>query len=117
MVVLPVRTRNANRALFIDDGREKVLAPDDLDATLARGIDLDVGPLDRRGDDDRVDAGKMSRVVPEAYIDSSASQERGRRGAFEVAAGDGHASTGQDLCNATHSDSADADEMNVLNLV
>ena len=55
--------------------------------------------------------------MTDANIDSTAGQKRHGFGAFEIASGDGFAASFQDLCNPTHSDSADADEMNVLNLV
>ena len=58
----------------------------------------------------------VGRVVADADVDSAAREEVGGRGVPQIAAGDLDPAVGEDLSNATHSDSADADEMNALNV-
>ena len=58
----------------------------------------------------------MRGVVSERHGNLAARQKIGGRGRFQIAAGDLHAALGEDLSNATHSDTTDADEMNALNV-
>src|SRR5438132_12671565 len=58
----------------------------------------------------------MRRVVSDGHADAALSEQIGRRGVPQIAAGHRESSVGEDLSNATHSDSADADEMNALNV-
>ena len=48
-------------------------------------------------------------------VDAARAEEVGRRGALEIASGDGDSLSGQDLSEPAHADSADADEMNAFN--
>jgi hypothetical protein len=114
---LAVRTGNSDAALLVDEGSKKILAPDDLDASLARRLNLGVRTFDGGGDDDGIGAVEMGGVVADAHIDAARRNEPGGRRVLEIASGHGHPAAGQDLGDTTHSNSADADEMNVLNLV
>ena len=77
---LAVRAGDADAALLVDDRRQEILAPDDLDALLARRIDFGVRAFDGGGDDDGVDAGEMRGVVADVNVDAAAGQKsRGRR--------------------------------------
>src|SRR5207245_3830608 len=113
---LAVGAGNADGALFGRDLAEHLLSLHHANASGVCGVDLRVLPSDRRGDHDQIDPGEVGRVVADADVDSAAREEVGGRGVPQIAAGDLDPAVGEDLSNATHSDSADADEMNVLNV-
>ncbi len=107
---------DGDAARLVDEGSEHLLALEHREAARQRGVDFGVLSLHRRGDDDQVGAVEMGGVVTDGDVDPARGQQVGGRGGLEVAAGDANAPRSEDLRNATHSDSADADEMNVLNV-
>ena len=113
---LAVGAGYADGPFAIDQFAQHFLALDDRYAALLCGLHLDVATFDRRSDDDHVHALKVRGVVSDRDVDAAAGQKIGRRRRFQVAARYHHAPVGEDLSNATHSDSANADEMNVLNV-
>ena len=60
---------------------------------------------------------KVRRVVADDDGNAPADEEIGHRRSLQVATGDDQALIGQDLSNATHSDTTDSDEMNSLNVL
>src|SRR5581483_3120794 len=113
---LSVRAGHADAAFFIDDGAEDFLAANDGDAALDRRVDFRVLPAHGGGDDDEIDAREVRRMMSDRHRNAALGEEVGGDGRPEITAGDREAAVGQDLSNATHSDTADADKMNALNV-
>src|ERR1051325_2895292 len=114
---LAVRAGDADGALPVDDLAEELFALHDADAACAGGIELAAVSSDGAGDDHEVGAVDVRGVVAEDDVDAALGEKVGGGGALQVAAGDAESLAAQDLSNATHSDPADADEMNVLNML
>ena len=116
---LAVRAGDADGALLVDDRAEHLGALHDRGCRCARAASSSaLLAFDRGGDDDEIDARRGARDRGRwrrrrrGWRRSSVAAER-----FEVASGDGDSRLRQDLGDATHSDSADADEMNGPNLI
>src|ERR1043165_4382170 len=114
---LSVRAGDADGALPVDDFAEELFALHDPDAAGAGSIELPVVSSDGARNDNEVGAVNVRGIVAEGDVDAALGEKVGGRGALQIAAGDGEALAAQDLGNATHSDPADADEMNVLNML
>ncbi len=108
---------HADGALAVGNLTEHLRASDHGNALACGSIDFGVCPFDGGSHHERVGTFDVSGVVADGHGDSATLEELGGRGLFEVAAGDRETLAGQDPGNATHPDSADADEMNVLNVL
>ncbi len=109
---LAVGAGDGDRAQAVHQGREGVGAVHDRDAALVGGGQLGVVRADRGGDDDA--GGVLGEVVGRvADVDRHAegAQGVGRRGVLGVAARHLRAALREDLRDARHAGSADADEV------
>ena len=111
---LAVRAGDADGALAVDELAEHLRPADHTNPPLVRRIDLGVLPFDGGGDDDGVDAVQVGRVVADGDTDAAAHEEIGGRGGAEIASGYRYSRVLEDFGDATHPDSADADEMDVF---
>ena len=112
-----MRPGDADPALAAHDLAEHFGPPRDRDSAAARLIDLVMRSLDRRRDDDEVDALEVLAVVPDDDGNAPALQQVSGRRRLQIAPRHRDPRLRENLGDATHSDPADADEMNGPNLI
>ena len=89
----------------------------DANAAAAGFFDFFVDAFHGRGDDDQIDAFEMRRVVSDGDVDAARGKEFGGCALFQIASRHRDPRFRQDPGDATHSDPANADEMNGPNLI
>ncbi len=112
-----MRAGDGDGAAPVDDLAQGLGALHDGDVFASRGVDFDVRPPNGRGDDDEAGVFDVGGIVSDEDRDTVRGEEVRRRGGLQIASGDIGSGCGHDAGNATHSDSADPDEMNVFNIL
>ena len=114
---LAVRAGDGDAAFESHQLGQHLRARHDRDFPFAGGDDFRIIRLDRRRDHDGIGAGDVLGGMADGDADALAFEAAGRGAGGEIGAADVEIEVGEDFGDAAHPGTADADEVNVLDLV